>query len=350
MQLAVTRLPRDFLLDGISYTPNQLSQRMRIGEGIRIFDKTPPNISHDSVTGREVVKYITALPEVSDINADYKNRLNDLRKCILDMWHIRLPALWIDRFLILAPQYVGEVRRFRDFLRVYRDMKKMTNEFRGLVHEVQHTMITKQAMLTCEDDILKKLGAEYLDRTVTKDTLPTQRDSGFVLKIGQRMKQANFCDQIRKTGFKNHHEVVYERERGVGDEKGKQKAMAGVIKVFHVTFKQYGFDGWLGVGPGHYTMLNMNKEGSKLSLPGTEGLLSWLEDKAKSEGLVNLATVLEDWKSEPSKNTASAMITVGSGETTASPLTDADADTDATVSCVTQLRFLCCVTQLRFLC
>ena len=101
--------------------------------------------------------------------------------------------------------------------------------------------------------------------------------------------------------------------------------MKGVVMVHKVTEQGWGYEGYCGVSATHWSMLEQHKEASQLALPGDDGLKAWLNEQAKA-GETDITKLLPAWDAEIKK---AATITLGSGASTASPLTTTDVSVSA---------------------
>ena len=167
---------RDFILDKTKYKQVELDQRFAICQGRRIFDRHPKSFRVvDNKTEPEVI--LKPLPPCEDERKDFQTRCNVLRGGVVDMWHIRIGHMSIVGLHIHCPELKDRVKSLNDFIKMYRGIKKVDKRMRKIVHIFQNKAITKQMMVSCEEDIKSVLGIEYDNRLSNGTTCPTNRQT-----------------------------------------------------------------------------------------------------------------------------------------------------------------------------
>ena len=316
-------ITRDFILDKTKYKQVELDQRFAICQGRRIFDRQPKSFRVvDNKTEPEVI--LKPLPPCEDEREDFQKRCNVLRRGVVDMWHIRIGHMSIVGLHIHCPELKDRVKCLNDFIKMYKGIKQVDKRIRKIVHMFQNKAITKQMMVSCEEDIKSVLGIEYDNRLSNGTTCPTNRQTGCLLTIGQRVKQTKQHQPVRVAGFLAHNEVQYGREKKLDPDSGKLKnVMAGVVNCFKMVEEEHGVDGWLGVGAYHYTQVEIAKKQPKIKLPGGndgEGFKDWLLQRAKNEpNNCDIVSLVAEWESEQAKKAPE--VTVCSNTSTVSPIT-----------------------------
>jgi len=274
---------------------------------------------------------------VEDTRKDFLVRHQNLRLCIVDLWHPRLAHIWIVGFrCVSCNQHDAKVNSFEDFLCLCRESKTGDKQMRALVDTVQHCMITKQQMILCKRDIMNKMLLKYKDETSDGKACITNRKHGSILSIGNRVKQTKWCESVRRTGFDSHGEVIYHRKKGF-DKEGKLKnVMKGVVDVIKTTEADWGYNGWMGVAATHWTQLEKQKQAQKLNaIPVTGSLEEWLNKMIKKGTKKTTAELLEEWQSVTMENSSKPALISLSANATASPLTVSDDSESASVSPLT---------------
>jgi hypothetical protein len=309
VQIKVTSIPVDFLLDKKKLKVKELSDRFSYGGGRRIFDKNVPETK--MVNGKQV-EVVTELPEAVDPMEDFGIRLSSLRDFTMDLWHPRLRAAFLERIQKCLPE-LHDIKTIYDFLQWYRD-QPYGNNVRRIVDIVSHKMFTKQMFITMETAIMEKLGLEYSTKTSDGHNCKTHRKHGSILSIGTRMKQTYFIDLIRATGRDSKLEVVHNRLL--------KSPMKGVVDVISVSKETHGYDGWLGRCAGHPDLLKGQIEAqqaaAKLKTSEERSLEQFLEAKAQEGGTTDITALLQEWHKTDKKPRE---ISVSSTSSTDSPLT-----------------------------
>jgi hypothetical protein len=310
VQIKVTSIPVDFLLDKKKLKERELSDRFSYGGGRRIFDK---NVPETKMVNGKPVAVLTELP-VPDGSSmqDFETRVSALRDFTMDLWHPRLRAAFLERIHKCLPELPG-VNTIFDFLQWYIN-EPYGNKVRRIVDIVSHKMFTKQMFITMEGAIMAKLGLEYSTKTSDGHNCKTHRKHGSILSIGTRMKQTYFIDLIRATGRDAKLEVVYNRKL--------KSPMKGVVDVIKVTVHTHGYDGWLGRCTGHPDLLKDQIEAqqaaAKLKTIEERSLEQFLEAKAQEGGTMDITALLQEWHATDKKPRE---ISVSSTSSTDSPLT-----------------------------
>jgi hypothetical protein len=310
VQIKVTSIPVDFLLDKKKLKDKELSDRFSYGGGRRIFDK---NVPETKMVNGKLVEVLTELPvAVGDQMEDFETRISTLRDFTIDLWHPRLRAAFHERIQKCLPE-LHDIKTIYDFLQWYRE-QPYGNNVRRIVDIVSHKMFTKQMFITMEGAIMEKLGLEYSAKTSDGHNCKTHRRHGSILSIGTRMKQTYFIDLIRATGRDSKMEVVYNRLL--------KTPMKGVLKVIEARKETHGYDGWLGLCAGHPDLLKEQIEAqqaaAKLKTSEERSLEQFLEAKAQEGGTTDITALLQEWHATDKKPRE---ISVSSTSSTDSPLT-----------------------------
>ncbi len=285
LQIKVTVIPVDFLLDKKRLKPKELQDRYARG-GRRIFDK---NVYESKIVNGKEVEVLLDLPPTDDQIEDFHARIGSLRDYTIDLWHPRIRASFRERLHKCLPELSG-IKTLQDFLQWYRKQPN-SNALRRIVDMVSHQMFTKQMFMTMEDAIMKKVGIEYSTKTSDGNNCKTHRKHGSILSIGTRMKQTYFIDPIRATGRDAHLEVIYNRSL--------KSPMRGVVSVKKVTVHSHGFDGFLGRCANHPGLVKeqVENERAATNLKTTEelSLQQFLEAKAQQGGTMDIMALLQEW-------------------------------------------------------
>jgi len=311
VQIKVTSIPVDFLLDKKKLSDKELHDRYSYGGGRRIFDK---NVPVTKMVNGKLVEVLKKLPVAVGVEMeDFGARISSLRSFTMDLWHPRLRAAFLERIQQCLPELPDDVKDIFCFLQWYKD-QPYGNNVRRVVDIVSHKLFTKQMMITMEGAIMKKLGLEYSTKTSDGHNCKTNRRSGSIGSIGTRMKQTYFIDLIRATGRDAKLEVVYNRRL--------KSPMKGVVDVRKVYVSSHGYDGWLGRCIGHPDLLKdqigAHQDAAKLKTIEERSLEQFLEAKAQEGGTVNITAVLQEWHATDKKPRE---ISVSSASSTDSPLT-----------------------------
>lgn len=312
MQIKVTCIPVDFLLDKKRLKKKELSDRFSYGGGRRIFDK---NVPATKMVNGKLVEVFPDLPvAVGDPLGleDFETRISTFRDYTMDLWHPRLRAAFQERIQKCLPE-LHDIKTIYDFLQWYQD-EPYCNNVRRIVDIVSHKMFTKQMFITMEGAIMKKLSLEYSTKTSDGHNCKTHRKHGSILSIGTRMKQTYFIDLIRAKGRDAKFEVVYNR--------CLKKPMKGVVDVKKVSVSSHGYDGWLGRCEGHPDLIKdqIREQQASANLKTIEerSLEQFLEGKAQEGGTMDIAALLQEWHATDKKPRE---ISVSSTSSTDSPLT-----------------------------
>ncbi len=311
MQIKVTSIPVDFLLDKKRLKENELSDRFSFGGGRRIFDKNVPETT--TVNGK-LVEVLTDLPVAADQMKDFETRVSGLRDFTMDLWHPRLRAAFQERIQKCLPE-LHDIKTIYDFLQWYQD-EPYGNNVRRIVDIVSHKMFTKQMFITMEGAIMAKLGLEYSAKTSNGKNCKTHRKHGSILSIGTRMKQTYFIDLIRATGRDAKMEVIYNRKL--------TSPMKGVVDVIKVSVSTHGYDGWLGRCINHPDLLKdqieAHQAAAALQTIEERSLEQFLQGKAQEGGTINITALLQEWHATD-KRPREISVSDSSSTSTASRLT-----------------------------
>ena len=311
LQLKVTTLPVDFLLDKKRINADELQVRFA-GGGRRIFDKNGYRCK--VVNGLEV-EVLADLPPTDDQLEDFHSRFGSLRDYTMDLFHPRLTASFLDRLHELFPQ-LSHIKTPQEFFIWYRKQPN-SNELRHIVDIVSHKMCTKQMFMNHESAIMKKLRLEYSTKTSDGNNCKTHRKHGSILSIGVRMFQTYFVHPSRSIGRDTHKEVIYNR--------CLKRPMKGVLNVMKVTVNSHGYDGYLGRCANHPSLvkehLANNRAATDLWTTEELSLQQFLEAKAQQGPIMDIMEVLQEWNTTDKRPKEISVSSTSSTSSTASPLT-----------------------------
>ena len=313
-----TKVPCDFLLDKNDYKEDEWVDR-HSSVGINSFDKQN---EEEKLDGNKVPKKKSkALVKDDEKFAEFKKRLQRLRKNLVDVLLVEIGRMFTNQFVELVPDM--ECKSFEDFLVKFRSMP-YDNKMRKRVHIASHTMWNWEKMLHVENALKEILKIKYGNLLSNGDWLKHNRRGGCISKIGTRVKQTHFIDKIRDAGRKEKKEIIYERWLS------KKQPQDGVAKVIKTTTESHGFNGYIGLVNGHPDLikgalasstlankaLNESKKNGTFDLDNLD-LETFIRSKMGNGNSVD--DIMAEWSNRKKKD--EVFLTLRSTGETASPLT-----------------------------
>jgi hypothetical protein len=252
-QLGKSIFPRDYLVDKLNLTKNQLDRRFQYAGGRDIFNK------NKSINENGEKPPMPPPPEGVGYSADFEIRIAGLRFFFIDLGTVRVKKTFIIRLHQHVPD-LEHIKSVEDFL-FWLSNVKCDNAIRGIVVTVLHRMWGSQLFLAMEREIMTKYCIEYNNYLVDKGTnCPTNRQSGFIKKLITRVKHTVILERVRKVTLDRHGEICYERHVSLA------RAGPGIVHVLKATVEKHGFNGYLGVKLGHSLQVEAEETAKALSL------------------------------------------------------------------------------------
>lgn len=290
------------MLDKKNYTPKELQERFGKVNGNDLFNKdATPDPASNAAAAAPVPETDAAapVPEVDTVLPlhEFANKLEALRSFLQDL---ALPRMKETFELRAAAHKHGfpDCKTLDHFLHTYRTAP-YGNDIRGLVFFLTQDLWGKACFLVIEKQVMDKVKLRYKNQLVDGTTPKTRRKSGTVKIMLVRMKQTYFIERFRHIGLEIHHEVVYKRHM-------KIHKCQGVVDIFKVTKASHGYDGFLGICVGHFSLL----EKSVITPAGQSDIFQFLEEQAKNGSTMTASDILAVWsKADPAAvtvNTASS--------------------------------------------
>ena len=304
-------VPVDFLLDKSKHKKNEWLMRFQ-SVGLKFFWKGKP-VEVDR-NGKTFWTPPLAADESVDLLEEFKKRMKRIRSNIINALHVETNR----EFKSLVDQCVPELncKSFDHFLVLLRT-KTNDNSMRRIVHIVSHTMWSRENFIRMERTVMNKLRIRYGSLTKVDGTrIKHTRRAGCIAKIGTRLKQTAYIDKVRDVGRKEYKEVLCERQF---KDKEPQK---GVVMIMEASTKTHGFNGCIGIFPGHPSLADSHKPAARpptLDLKGLD-LEEFIHHRLSSGNKPDSTeAVMEEWKRLKSN---AVVVSLKSSESAASPLTE----------------------------
>ena len=291
VKVAYTEIHWDFILDKSNLSDLELQTRFAVAGGRQIFSKDVPSV--EEANGMELVAPpVPGLPVGLSMLQDFKHRLNDFRQCLMDLAVPRMKEAFRLRAATVNHNFT-DCSSLEDFVMAYRN-RPYDNKMRRMVNLLCHEMWGKECMGQIEKHVMKKLKLTYKNALVSGEVVKTRRLYGSIRKMFVRMKQTLFVDVFRHTGLDRYQEVVYKRYL--------KKPMDGVATVVKVTEASHGYDGFLGLGMSHPSLLNTQtlplpepNSVSEVSENTELSLLEYMKKEAESGSGKTPSEILAVW-------------------------------------------------------
>ena len=146
LQIVVTHMPPDYLLNKKKYTQQELYLRFQHAGGRQIFNKNKP------ITDKDGNQQVALMPVVQNELFDFEIRVGELRLFIIDLSIPRVRAAFVKRFKQLFPHLAHLVDSVEDFEHWYRAVE-YTKEVRRVVHIVITSLFTSELFKQIDKEI-----------------------------------------------------------------------------------------------------------------------------------------------------------------------------------------------------
>jgi hypothetical protein len=233
-------------LDKENLTDQELQERFLFANGGELFNKMPG-------APRELPQGVAPME-------DFRNRIGCYRKFAIDLSVPRLMAT----FEINAPKanrgmFPGLVT-LDHYLRAYRleggHQSQSQNKMRGMVKTLTNDIWGSEALDSIETEVMSITRVKYIDQLVkTNAVIKTRRRTGSIRVLVQRCKQTYICNRFRYVG-REHKEVIYSKNPNKKMSDGSLKIPKDVLRVIKVTVFSHGYDGYMGLTNGHWSLID----------------------------------------------------------------------------------------------